>query len=78
LQLHRWFGSLTTPYRAYEAGDSQALQRAIADVDRLERLPIITVETVPRRDLVPWADGAALAAVLLLLAARLAEIRRWA
>jgi mxaC protein len=78
LQLHRWFSSLTTPYRAYEASDSQALQRAIADVDRLERLPILYRDTVPRKDLVPWADGAALAAVLLLLAARLAEIRRWA
>jgi len=78
LLLHRFFDSLETPYRAYEAGDSQALQRAIADVDRLEKLPITYRDLVPRRDLTPWAHALALACVLLLLAARLAEVRRWA
>jgi len=78
LLLHRFFSSLETPYRAYEAGDSQALQRAIADVNRLEKLPIAYQDLVPRRDLAPWAHGLALAAVLLLLGARLVEIRQWA
>jgi mxaC protein len=78
LLLHRFFDSLETPYRAYEAGDSQALQRAIADVNRLEKLPITYQDLVPRRDLSAWGHALALLAVLLLLAARLAEIRRWA
>ena len=76
--LHRFFQTLQTPYHAYEAGDAQALQRAIDDVDRLEKLPITYHDLVPRRDLAPWAYALALAAVLLLLAAQRLEIRRWA
>ena len=76
--LHDFFNSLETPYRAYEASDSRALQRAIDDVNRQEKLPITYDELVPRRELAPWAHALALAAVLLLLAARLTEIRRWA
>lgn len=76
--MHRFFESLETPYRAYEAGTSEALQQAIADVNRLENLPITTQELVPRRELAPWAEGLALACVLLLLAARSQEMKRWA
>lgn len=76
--LHAFFEGLDTPYRAYEASDSQALARAIDDVDRLEKLPITVPELVPRRDLAPWAHGLALLAVLLLLAAQRLELRRWA
>ena len=76
--LHDFFNSLQTPYRAYEASDSRALERAIEDVNRQEKLPITYDELVPRRELAPWAHALALAAVLLLLAARSLEIRRWA
>ena len=76
--LHRFFESLGTPYRAYEAQDQDALQEAIADVNRLETLPITTFDTVPRRDLSQWAYAVALAGVLLLLGASAMEIRRWA
>lgn len=76
--LDRYFKSLGAPYRAYEAENPEALQRAIDDVDRLDNLPIVYQDTVPRRDLSPWALGAALLAVLGLLAANLLEIRRWA
>jgi mxaC protein len=76
--LNRFFNSLETPYRAYEASDTRALQRAIDDVNRQEKLPITYDELVPRRDLTPYAHALALAAVLLLLVVRLTEIRRWA
>lgn len=76
--LDRYFKSLGAPYRAYEADNPEALQRAIDDVDRLDNLPIVYQDIVPRRDLSPWALGAALLAVLGLLAANLLEIRRWA
>jgi mxaC protein len=78
LMLHHFFDSLEVPYKAYEAGDSQALQQAIADVNRLEKLPITYHDVVPRRDVSPWLHGVALGAVLLLLAARILELRRWA
>lgn len=77
-QLHRFFQSLGTPYRAYEADNSQALQDAINDVNRLENLPITYLDVVPRRELAPYAQGAALVCVLLLLGAQLLEIKRWA
>lgn len=75
--LHAFFESLETPYRSYEAGTSEALEQAIADVNRLENLPITTQELVPRRELAPWAHGLALACVLLLLGARAMELKRW-
>ncbi len=78
LVLHAFFNGLGIPYRAYEASDSRALQRAIDDVDRQQKLPIAYDELVPQRDLAPWAHGLALLAVLLLFAARSLEIRRWA
>ena len=76
--LHRFFQALGTPYRAYEAENPQALQRAIDDVNRLENLPITYLDTMPRSDLSAPCFAAALGCVLLLLAASLMEIRRWA
>ena len=77
-QLHAFFQSLGTPYRAYEADNDKALQKAIDDVNRLENLPITYLDTVPRRDLSPYGHAAALLCVLLLLAAQMLEIKRWA
>jgi mxaC protein len=76
--LHRYFLSLGTPYRAYEAGTPEALQQAVDDVNRLENLPITYQDTVPRRDLSGWGYATALVGVLLLLGANLLELRRWA
>ena len=76
--LHRFFGSMGSAYRAFEAGDPKALQQAIDAVDRLENLPITYLDTVPRRDLSVWCHGVALLCVALLLAARAIEIEAWA
>ena len=78
LLLNRFFESLETPYRAYEADNTEALQQAIADVNRLENLPITYLDLVPQRDLAPWCHGVALLCVLLLMGANLLEVRRWA
>ncbi len=77
-ELHRFFLSLGTPYRAYEADNDKALQDAIDDVNRLENLPITYLDVVSRRDLSPYGHAAALLCVLLLLGAQTLEIRRWA
>ena len=76
--LHRFFQSLGTPYRAYEAGTPDALQQAADDVNRLENLPITYADTIPRRDLSGWGYALALTGVLVLLAANLLAVRRWA
>jgi mxaC protein len=75
--LHRFFQSLGTPYRAFEADNAEAMQRAMAEVNRMENLPITYHDTVPRRDLSPWCYGLALALVMLLLAAKAMELRSW-
>ncbi|MDM0073291.1 vWA domain-containing protein [Variovorax sp. J2P1-59] len=76
--LHRFFESLGTSYRAYEASDPEALKKAIEAVNRLENLPITYLDTMPRRDVSAPVLGVAFGCILLLLAANLAEIRRWA
>ena len=75
--LHRYFQTIGVPYHAYEADNPEALQKAVADVDRLENLPISYDDTVPRRDLSQWFYGAACAALALLAAAHLLEIGAW-
>jgi len=75
--LHRFFESIGTPYHAYEAQDPEALAHAIADVARLENLPIQYSEVQPRRDLV-WACYAIGAAgAVILFAAAVLRVRRW-
>ena len=75
--LHQFFKSMGAPYRVYEAESPEALQRAMADVGRLETLPITYTDTIPKRDLSQWCYGVALALVLLLLAAKTLELRTW-
>ena len=76
--LHRFFESIGTSYHAYEAGNPEALHNAIEAVNQLENLPITYLDTMPRSDLSAPCFAAALGCVLLLLAASLMEIRRWA
>lgn len=69
--LNRFFSSLGTPYRAYEADHADALEKAMADVARLENLPRTWQDRLPRQDDAPRAATlAALAVALLWLAQR--------
>ena len=77
LFLDRFFKRMGAPYRAFEADDPQALERAVAEVNRLENLPITITETIARRDWAGFAYAAALAGVLALLAARALELKSW-
>jgi mxaC protein len=62
--LHRFFGGLGVPYKAYEVDNPDALRLAVADVNQLENLPITYTDTVGRRDL----SGLCLALALLGMA----------
>jgi mxaC protein len=75
--LHRFFRTLRVPYRAFEATDPEALQRAIDQLDRLERAPLQYTEVVPGADLSAWPYSWALAAVLLLAAVQAWTVRPW-
>ncbi|MBG0802625.1 VWA domain-containing protein [Methylocystis sp. H4A] len=73
--LDLFFKSLGVPYQAFEAEGAEATEEALKQIDRLERHPVRYVEKLPRTDLSAWGFGLALAVTLLLLAAKLAEVR---
>jgi mxaC protein len=75
--LHKFFVSMSTPYQAFEAENPQALEHAIAEVSRLENLPIRFTEVVAQRDLSQWCFGAALVASLLLAASLALTLKAW-
>jgi mxaC protein len=78
VSLHRFFSSLSTPYRVYEAEDPQSLAKAVADVGRQQNLPLDYLEQFPRAD---YSRNFILLAVLacaLLLAGRAVLVRSWA
>jgi mxaC protein len=75
--LNEYFLDLGVPYRLYEADTPDALQRAIADVSRLQNLPLRYLETPPREDLGGICLAIALAGSLVLLLARSLEVSAW-
>lgn len=73
--LHKFFESLKTPYRAYEAENARAVEDAIAEIGRLETSPLRYVERIPQRDCSWLAYGAAALAAGLLAMIKLGEAR---
>lgn len=67
--LHLFLQRLGIPYSAFEAESPQAVEEAVAEIDKMETKPILTERSVPRRDL-SWLFFliAALAAAGLTLA----------
>lgn len=75
--VNSFFESIGTPYRAFSADNTEALQDAIDEVNSLQQLPIRYQVTIPKQDLSGLCYGVALALLLLLLLAKLSEIKRW-
>jgi len=75
--LHKFFQSMGTPYRAYEVENPDALQRAIADVSRLENHPLRYDDVLPRRDLSGKCFSAALLCCVMLALAKMLEVKAW-
>ncbi|MGB1880507.1 MAG: vWA domain-containing protein [Gammaproteobacteria bacterium] len=75
--VHRFFTETGLPYRAFSAEDPDALQNAMNEVDKLQKLPIRYQDVIPRRDLSHWCFGAALTLLLLAFGAKLTEVRQW-
>lgn len=73
--LNLFFQSLKVPYRAFEAENPQAVADAIKEIDKLERSPIRYRERIPERDLTAIAYAAAAIGLLVLLLAKLVEVR---
>jgi mxaC protein len=75
--LNEFFESLEVPYRAFEAENPNAMEKAIAEVERLETLPLPYREKLPRKDLSDRFFATALGLMLLLLGARALEVKTW-
>ena len=75
--LHEFFSLFGSSYRAYTAESPDDLERAIADVSRLQNLPVRYRETIGRRDLSTACLSVALAGLCLLVAAKLMERTAW-
>ncbi|MCK0197952.1 VWA domain-containing protein [Ancylobacter sp. 6x-1] len=71
--LHLFMKSLGVPYRAFEAESPQAVEQAIAEIDRQETHPLLYEERVPRQDYARLLLVVAILALGLLLSAKLAE-----
>ncbi|MGH8167529.1 MAG: vWA domain-containing protein, partial [Woeseiaceae bacterium] len=75
--LHAFFDTLETPYRLFSADDPDALATAIAEVNRLQSLPIRSFDLVPRKDVAAIFYGVGLALLSILVGAELLERKRW-
>jgi mxaC protein len=75
--LHAFFNTLETPYRLFDAEDPDALATAVAEVNRLQSLPIRTFDLVPRKHIagVFYALGLVLLSVLVVV--EFLEKKRW-
>lgn len=76
-QLHRFFGTLGTPYHVYEADNPSAVERALQDVSRLKNKPVRYTQAAPRRDLSWLFYLLALSCAGGVLALHLTEIKQW-
>lgn len=75
--LHEFFSDMGSAYHAYTAESPEDLERAIADVNRLQNLPVRYHETIGRRDLSGLCLAVALGGLGVLVAAKLLERSTW-
>lgn len=76
-QLHRYFLTLTTPYRLFQAGDAGAMAAAMSEINRQQNHPVSFVERLPRQDRSAWCFAVALACCAMLVALRVVQVRSW-
>lgn len=76
--LHRFFKTLKTPYKVYEAEVQEDLAKAVTDVGRQQNLPLDYLEQLPRADFSRGFISLAALACALLLAGRALLLRKWA
>lgn len=77
MALHRFFQSLRTPYRAYQAEAPEDLARAVSDVGRQQNLPLDYFERVPRQDYGRYFLALATICCVSLLAYRSLLLSSW-
>ncbi|MBB5425822.1 mxaC protein [Paraburkholderia atlantica] len=77
-QLHRFFLTLKTPYRLFQAEDPKAMMAAIAEINRQQNATTTFFEHLPRQDLSPYCFALALFCAALLVLLHQLQVRSWA
>ncbi|MGF6605474.1 mxaC protein [Paraburkholderia sp. WSM4175] len=77
-QLHRFFLTLRTPYRLFQAEDPKAMMAAIAEINRQQNATTTFVEHLPRQDLSLYCFALALFCSALLVLLHQLQVRSWA
>jgi mxaC protein len=77
ISLHRFFQTLRTPYRAYQAEAPEDLKKAVAEVGRQQNLPLDFLEQIPRRDYSSFCIAVAAFSCAMLLLYRCVLLRSW-
>jgi len=77
-ELHRYFLTLKTPYRLFQAQDEKGMMAAIAEINRQQNAPTTFIEHLPRQDLSPYCFAAALFAAVVLMLLHMLQVRSWA
>lgn len=77
IALHRFFQTLQTPYRAYQAEEPEDLSKAVADVGRQQNLPLDFLEQIPRKDYSRHFLAFAAFSCAMLLLYRSMLLRSW-
>lgn len=77
IELHKFFQTIKTQYKAYEAEDPRTLQQAIQDINAREKRPIRYTEKLPGKDLSNLFVGLAMGLMLLLLGIRQMGVQSW-
>lgn len=77
IELHQFFQSIKTKYKAYEAEDPRTLQSAIQDINLREKNPIRYYEKIPGRDYSSFFVALAALMVGLLLLIKYLGVQSW-
>jgi mxaC protein len=75
--LHRFFQTLPTPYRAYQAQTPEDLAQAITEVGKQQNFPLDFLEQIPRQAYGRHCLAFAAICCLLLLIYRSMQLRSW-
>jgi len=77
IELHEYFQTFKTPFKAYEAEDPKSLQLAMNDINNREKKPIKYVEKVPGREYTNICFMIATIMIALLLGVKRIEVTTW-
>jgi mxaC protein len=78
IALHRFFQTLRTPYRAYQAQTPEDLAQAIAEVGKQQNFPLDYLEQIPRQDYSRYCLALAALCCAMLLVYRSLQLRSFA